>query len=186
MADESICNGLKLDLKPVKETYRADEMPEFNAQISNVSEREILFCTYMITHRLLCSLVADGYEVIPFGPSPRPALSDSDFVALKPGERVSFPVRIASEPSYGFVQGSKLPPQVPKSFALKGFPRGEYEFKAYLGEYVSFYSSPEGAYNYGRDRKQILREVQREQGMTRSTNGAWQGELTARCRVTFS
>lgn len=185
MTNGSGSNGLKLELKPEKNSYNAGEMPVFIAEIFNISDKDILFCAYLVKHRLLCSLKGDGHQVIPFGFSHRPLIKNGDIVVLKPGEKITFPISPADDPAYGFVNETSLPPLVDKSFVLKGFPRGEYDFKIYLGDYVSFYSSPDGTYDFGKDRKHILREVPKDKEMALDLTRAWQGELSAQCHLKF-
>lgn len=184
MSEESISNGLKLELMPEKLTYKTGEFPKINAVITNVSGKEILLSVYLLKHRLLSTLKAGEYEMRPFAPTPNAPPTNGDFMTLKSGEKLTTLLDPASESDYHFLYGGHLPPTVTDSMALKGFPAGSLTFKAHLGGHVSYYNAPKGTYDHGKTRKHIVKELSKP-GVTIDLSNAWDGDVIGSCLITF-
>lgn len=179
---QAVSNGLKLELRPVNKEIDEGDMPVFNAVITNVSSRDVLFCTYQLKHRLLTTLMGEGYEVYPFAPTPKPPLTNRDFRTLSPGEALTVRLDVKNEPDYHFLYAGHLPPVVDASSALKGFPKGDYVFQAHTGTHISFFNAPKGKYNHGRERRNILKDVE-QSNLSIDPNRAWKGDMIAQRRV---
>ncbi len=176
--------GLQLSLIPDKSIHNKGEMPVFRAVLKNVSAAPLTVCLYMARHRLLSNMLADGYEVLPFEPTPTLPLRNSDFKTLKPGEEMDFVLDLSKEKSYGFVYTGSLPPIVPADMAILGFPAGVFTFQVHLGSHVSYFNAPEGTYNFKKNRVHILSEVPGENLEVKLTQ-VWDGELVAKVPVIF-
>jgi hypothetical protein len=182
MSIEPVNNGLKLELKPEQNSYNKGEIPVFHAVITNVSSQDVLFCKYHLKHRMLISLSGNGYNVFPFAPTPELPLKNEDFVNLKPGQNITEKLDVKNEPDYEFLYAGKLPPSIPQSMGLKGFPEGDYEFQVYVGKDMTLNQSPEGSYNYARKQVFILQHIPKN-NVSVDVSKAWQGEMMAKCRV---
>lgn len=176
--------GLELSLIPDKGIYNKGEMPIFRAVLKNASSGPITVCLYMAKHRLLSNMLADGYEVLEFEPTPTPPLKNSDFKALQPGEEVIYVLNLSGEKGYGFVYTGSLPPIVPADMSITGFPAGAFTFQVHIGSHVSYFDAPEGTYNHKKRRIHILSEVPGE-NLTMKLTDVWDGELVAKVPVAF-
>jgi hypothetical protein len=175
-------NGLKLEIIPEKTSYNEGDIPVFKAVITNISDHDILFCRYHLRHRLLSSLTGGGYEVFPFAPTPELPIEEKDLVNLKPGQSISETLDIKNEQHYEFLYGGKLPPRIPQTMALTGFPPGDYEFQVYVGKDILYNTSPEGTYSYSRKHRNIIKDVPKN-GISADISKTWEGDMLAKCSV---
>ncbi|MDQ7824704.1 MAG: hypothetical protein RDV48_18025 [Candidatus Eremiobacteraeota bacterium] len=185
MTDNSICMGLKLELVPRKNAYRGGELPEFDAKMTNISFGSIIFCTYMATHRLMTGLFAGDYEVVPFGPTITPPLSESDFMELPPDGIFSVPLTFGSGSHYRFLYAGSAPPVVDENMALAGFPPGTYTFCVHLGPKLGCSIAEEGQYAFHMVIKEVPKDIERSPGLSVDFTKVWDGALTAKTAVTF-
>lgn len=186
MADQSVYEGIKLELVPLKSTYPAGKLPEFKAVISNISQSEKTICTYMIKHRLLCSLFGNNYWVFPFGTTPTPLLTNEDFKKLKPGEKITYQLSVAEEPNYHFVFAGHQPKVVTEDLAVEGFPAGTYTFQVHIGPQVTFSVAEDKTYQHKNMAMDILNELVKSDDFNVDLSKVWNGELTARAKVSFA
>jgi hypothetical protein len=178
-------NGLQMELKPSKVNYKKGETPDFNVIITNVSNKNIIFCKYLQRHRNITTLHGGEFQIIPFIKTFEQPLSNEDFIELAPKQSITLQLNVNQETNYGFVRSGSLPPLVDKSFVIKGFPEGSISFQTHIGPYVSIYDTPDDKYNYKRQRKHILRDIPKEE-VTINLSKVWEGEMIAKCMVVFS
>jgi len=185
MADESLSRGLKMELRPSSTTYSVGELPRFDVIVTNVSTGEIQFCTYMLKHRLLISIYSGNIGVYPFGSTPASPLCNSDFRMMAPGEELVTSLDFAAEDEYHFLFRGSLPRVVPKNMAVTHFEPGSYTFSSFIGPSVFLYVADRGTFAHQRIEKVILNDVERSPALTVDTSLTWDGELTAKTRVSF-
>lgn len=170
--------GLHLTLASAREVYPSHTLPAFEAAITNVSDELIVFCIYLLEHRLLTSMVSNGYQVFPLDPTVERPLSADDYLEMHPGHsfKVSLDLTQAAQNCYWFVYAGGLPMEVDFSYAVLGFPPGSYSFRTFLDAQVPVYLPPAGVHRPGPLRK--LWELGPRQDI-------WKGELAASCSVRF-
>lgn len=186
MDNESYSNGLKMDFKSVKEIYNSGELPEFDVEITNISDKNIVLCTYMIKHRLLSGLYAGNFNVYPFGTTPSPLLYNDDFLNMKPDETYSVHISLEEKKGYGLLYSASIPAIVKEGMALRTLPSGEYTFCVHLGHNIVFSLSEPGTYTHSLIVKNVLKDIERARGVSVDEAVMWDGSLSAWAKVSFS
>jgi hypothetical protein len=183
----NISNGLKIEIKALKSFYDAGELPDFNVDISNYTDKDILFCSYMLKHRLISTLYSDDFRVFPFVATSKPMLLAEDFLVMKPGIKLTTPINMSEESDYAFVREISLPKIVKKELAETGFRAGRYNFRINLNGVVSIYNAPLGIYNFERVRLQIPDDLtwDKETLSEIDISNVWKGDMNALCQLEF-
>ncbi|MFP4496954.1 MAG: hypothetical protein ACLFQV_01985 [Vulcanimicrobiota bacterium] len=185
MVDESTQNGLKMVLRPGKDTYKVTELPVFDVLIQNISKKPVIFSTYMLKHRLLYTLMAGEFEVFPFGTTPKPPIKPRDFVTLGPGQQLKVHLDVeAEQPQYGFLKAADLPQVFTNETLLYGLPAGEYTFQAAISDNMFFYEAPENTHTYNRYPSNIYKDLAKGKINIDETK-LWSGRLIAQCKITY-
>lgn len=183
--DESVSNGIKFELVPLSKEYKeGGGLPEFDAVITNISGKDINFCTYYLKYRLLNTLMGGEYETFYFGTTPQVGLKASDFMILKPAQKIIERLSVEKEANFQMLPAASLPPYFDEKMGVKGLAAGEYTFQAYLSNWVLFFGAPEGQHNFTRKDLDIKKDIPfAEEGLERLAETAWDGACTAKCSV---
>ncbi len=188
MSDLSTSNGLKLAIRPTRDACAAGTIPVLNVTITNVAPHDIVFCDYLLEHRLLCTLRGGQFECFAFGATPRPQLASSDLKLLRPGAVIQMRLDVAAKGDYGFLPAGDLPASFDLSQRMDGFPAGVHLFVVNVGTTVSFFNAPDGVHDRKRDRVEIKSGLS---GASDASAGppldqVWEGDMTAWTEVLFS
>lgn len=185
MPNKSISKGLKLELRPLKSVYaQGEEIPDFEAIISNISMGPITFCAYHQEHRLLSTLGANDIYIYYFGTTPSQPLQSADFIKIMADTSLTIPLKISGRQEYAFLCGTSLPVSFRRERGMTGFPSGDYTFSASLGRYINLYQAPEETHNFSMQIVDIF-DLMQQSGLTIAPSEVWDGEITASCTVAF-
>jgi hypothetical protein len=154
--------AVTLQLKPEKPSYAAGSIPDFIAVIKNSGTIPVKICTYMLEYRLKAGMAAHpasgkgtNFELRPFAHQTWPPAGENVFKELKPGEELKVELNLSHDRCFAFIQKHDQIPVIARSFAISGFPAGDYEFDTCIFDQISIYVGEEGVFDFKRESKYL-------------------------------
>ncbi len=143
---EKTMTQLEFKVRNLSSVLHQDDLPEFEVEVVNHSDKVVTVCTYLAEHRLLTSVRVWGYAMQVYHPTELRPVTAEDFLELAPG--TSWKLRIdlaeASKRGYRLYWESGAPPVTFESDCRDTmFPPSDYDFEFKLGpELVAFTDKP--------------------------------------------
>ena len=150
---DSFITTLKLDVNLDRQPSTKARL-KITAKVSNTSHLPVVYCRYMIEHRLLSSITAEAvndgtdFELLTFQPTEVPPISAGDFVKLEAEQFFEIPIDLEHWTHWHWIRRHSRPPILTRDHAASKLPSNHYRFNFAISSRLVQYRGQPGCHDH--------------------------------------